>query len=319
VVTPFWIGGPFRSPRCGVIGSGGKILVADHREIAGTVVYSVDGLQVPSIFGSCEEAETPRNLLFEPEGTLLMADATGNPEGLEEPTGSVRRIGRTGDPCRIYITGAPLTRPSGLAIFYAPVPVDHLDARVTQTAEGIEIAWTVPAEDGEAEYYLYRRETGETEGPYEALNPERPVRGPGPVAYLDPGVGAAGHYQYLIVAVFSDGTRREYGPFDVDVEQAAPRFFLAAPSPNPLALRSGATGLLVRFGVPRRGTDVRLALIDVTGRRVRDLWRGRAAEAVQSVAWDGRDASGDPLGSGIYFLRLEAGSRVANRRVILIR
>jgi hypothetical protein len=84
-------------------------------------------------------------------------------------------------------------------------------------------------------------------------------------------------------------------------------------------LRSGATGLLVRFGVPRRGTDVRLALIDVTGRRVRDLWRGRAAEAVQSVAWDGRDASGDPLGSGIYFLRLEAGSRVANRRVILIR
>jgi hypothetical protein len=320
VVTPVVVGAPFRSPRAGALGPNGSVLVADYLELTGTITYQVAARAGTTIYCRCDDGETPCDLLYEPEGSVLIADATFSPEGVGEPAGSILRNSRAGSLCRVYRTGAPLVRPSGIAIFYAPTPVDHLDVLLTQTPAGVEIAWTVPAEDSESDYFVYRRALSEgAELPYEVLNLRRPVRGPGPVAYLDAGVEESGDYQYLVVAVFADGSRREYGPFDIRVEFAAARFFLAAPSPNPLTLRNGASGMVVRFGVPRRGTPVRLTLIDVTGRCVRELWNARAQEAVQTVAWDGRDASGSPLGSGIYFLRLEAQARVANRRVILIR
>jgi hypothetical protein len=320
VVTPVAVGAPFRSPRAGAIGPNGSILVADYRELTGTITYEVAPRAGVTIYCRCDDGETPRDLLYESGGSVLIADATFSPEGVEEPAGSILRNSRAGDLCRIYRTGEPLVRPGGMAICYAPTPVDHLDVLLTQTPAGVEIVWTVPAEDGGSDYYIYRRATSDgAEIPYQALNPRRPVRGPGPVTYLDAGLDEDGDYQYLVVAVFADGSRREYGPFDIRVEFATASFFLAAPSPNPVTLRNGTTGMVVRFGVPRRGTAVRLALVDVTGRCVRELWNARAQEAVQSVAWDGRDASGGPVGSGIYFLRLEANARVANRRVILIR
>lgn len=319
-VTPVMIGAPFRSPRAGALGPDGHLLVADFREVAGTVTYEVSPSSGATIYCRCEDGETPRDLLYEPEGSVLIADATFSPEGVEEPAGSILRNSRAGEVCRIYRTGAPLVRPSGIVVFYAPTPVDDLDVQLTQTPGGVELAWTVPAEDGACDYYIYRRGASEGgEAPYAALNARRPVRGPGPVTYLDGGLDESGDYEYLVVAVLGDGSRHEYGPFDIRVEFATARFFLAPPSPNPLTLRRGTTGMVVRFGVPRRGTVVRLTVIDVTGRCVRELWDARAQEAVQSIAWDGRDDGGRPLGSGIYFLRLEADARVANRRVMLIR
>jgi len=320
VVTPLQVGAPFRSPRAGALGPDGSVLVIDFHELAGSMTYAVTPGVGAIIYCRCDDAETPRDLLYEPEGSVLIADATFSPEGVEEPAGSIMRNSRSGSLCRVHRTGAPLVRPGGLVVYYAPTPVDQLDVLLTQIPAGVEVSWTVPAEDGACDYYVYRRALSDgAESPYALLNPRRPVRGPGPVTYLDGGVETNGDYEYLVVAVLGDGSRREYGPFEIRVEFAAARFFLAPPAPNPLTLRHGAADMVVRFGVPRRGAPVRLLLLDVTGRCVRELWNARAQEAVQSIAWDGRDASGNLLASGIYFLRLEADSRVANRRVILVR
>ncbi|KPL05823.1 hypothetical protein AMJ71_10785, partial [candidate division TA06 bacterium SM1_40] len=65
--------------------------------------------------------------------------------------------------------------------------------------------------------------------------------------------------------------------------------------------------------------QVRLAVYDIRGARVRELASGTAPAGSHQVAWDGRDERGRKVGSGIYFCRLEAGERSATRRMVLLR
>jgi hypothetical protein len=64
---------------------------------------------------------------------------------------------------------------------------------------------------------------------------------------------------------------------------------------------------------------VRLAIFDVLGRRVRMLLDEEVLPGRRELRWDGRGATGDAVGQGIYFVRLTsvAGQRVA--RVVLLR
>ena len=81
--------------------------------------------------------------------------------------------------------------------------------------------------------------------------------------------------------------------------------------PNPF---SASTDL--RIGLPR-ASDVRLEIFDVAGRRVvaRDVPRMDAGW--QRVTFDGRDAHGRPLASGVYFGRITAaGERQTMKMVI---
>jgi hypothetical protein len=64
---------------------------------------------------------------------------------------------------------------------------------------------------------------------------------------------------------------------------------------------------------------VRLRLYDVAGRHVRTLVDGwLEARAGRRAVWDGRDASGEPAASGVYFCRLEAGAAAITRKMLLV-
>lgn len=70
----------------------------------------------------------------------------------------------------------------------------------------------------------------------------------------------------------------------------------------------------IRFEA-REGTRLQLALHDAAGRRVRDVSLSPNTREV-TLSMSGND--GGPLASGVYFLRLSAGSEVAVRRVTLL-
>ena len=89
---------------------------------------------------------------------------------------------------------------------------------------------------------------------------------------------------------------------------------LRAPEPNPFRDRTE-----VRFSLPA-AAESRLAVFDVTGRRVRELAMGVLATGEHRVVWDGRDDAGRLVGTGSYFLRLEtAGTAPLVTRVLVIR
>lgn len=66
-------------------------------------------------------------------------------------------------------------------------------------------------------------------------------------------------------------------------------------------------------------TKVDLAIYDVQGRRVRALLNGAVPAGSNRVTWDGRDADGRRVGSGIYFARLLCPHAQRVARIPLIR
>jgi hypothetical protein len=93
--------------------------------------------------------------------------------------------------------------------------------------------------------------------------------------------------------------------------------------PNPF--RSAGTIPFVvpgEKGSPGAGAPAvaaRLQIVDVAGRTVRTLVEGPVAPGRHQAHWDGRDAAGRPVASGIYFLRLAAGKTEVSSRISVVR
>ncbi len=83
--------------------------------------------------------------------------------------------------------------------------------------------------------------------------------------------------------------------------------------PNPM--RGGTT---LSFTLPRP-QDVRLTVYDISGRLVAEVDDGYREAGLQEIAWDGRDANGEEVASGIYLCRLDAGERHVTGKVTVLR
>lgn len=64
---------------------------------------------------------------------------------------------------------------------------------------------------------------------------------------------------------------------------------------------------------------VRVAVYDVTGRRVRLLWNAPLHAATRVMTWDGRNGAGTPVASGIYILRATTPSESATIKLNLLK
>jgi hypothetical protein len=94
------------------------------------------------------------------------------------------------------------------------------------------------------------------------------------------------------------------------------RLALSPCRPNPMGAR--ADGTTLRLDLPR-AMPVQLGVFDIDGRLVRTLVDDRLGAGSHDVTWDGADAKGARLGSGIYFVVLRAGPERVSRRVLLVR
>jgi len=91
--------------------------------------------------------------------------------------------------------------------------------------------------------------------------------------------------------------------------------------PNPA--RAGGPPAVVRFaagGVLEGANPARVKVLDVSGRRVRELWTGALARGqCLDVSWDGRDDDRRLLHSGCYFVSLDVGGEVTTARIAWLR
>jgi len=88
---------------------------------------------------------------------------------------------------------------------------------------------------------------------------------------------------------------------------------LLACKPNPF---SGETRILLELAAPG---DVFVAIHDVAGRRVLTLLAGASPAGRRELSWDGCNALGERLPSGIYFVRMMAGGRSNSSPIVLVR
>jgi flagellar hook assembly protein FlgD len=68
-----------------------------------------------------------------------------------------------------------------------------------------------------------------------------------------------------------------------------------------------------------RPCDFRVEVFQVDGRLVRHLIQRTARPARYRLTWDGSDDRGNYVGSGIYFVRMQAGAFEARRKLVVIR
>ncbi|MDZ4805119.1 MAG: PQQ-dependent sugar dehydrogenase [Candidatus Eisenbacteria bacterium] len=145
----------------------------------------------------------------------------------------------------------------------------------------------------------------------------------GTTAYADTGLMASTIYEYRILAknaagawgysgTASDSTLTQSG-----VGDPAPRPAILTAFPNPF--RSGG-GVTIRAEAVN-GSPLTLRVFDTAGRRIRDLSVAATRNDVLGgpvfVTWDGRNDDGRQARPGVYFLRFEAGGRVATHRLVL--
>ncbi|HKW15848.1 MAG TPA: T9SS type A sorting domain-containing protein [Candidatus Krumholzibacteria bacterium] len=83
--------------------------------------------------------------------------------------------------------------------------------------------------------------------------------------------------------------------------------------PNPF---TGETQLSV--GLPARG-DIRVAIYDVTGRRVRSVLVPAQEKGWDTLRISARDDRGAPLPSGVYFYRVHAGNETVTKKMVIAR
>jgi hypothetical protein len=75
---------------------------------------------------------------------------------------------------------------------------------------------------------------------------------------------------------------------------------------------------VIRFDNNRAQT-VSLEIFDITGRKVRTLSKGFLPAGSYRFNWNGKDASGADVPSGVYFYRAKTPTTVVTKRLIVLR
>lgn len=130
------------------------------------------------------------------------------------------------------------------------------------------------------------------------------------------------HGSTYYVAITSVDTEENQSPYSEEFTVSAVddagahslrHFYLAQNAPNPFAPQT-----MIRYTLPE-AVHVRVIVHDVEGRQVAVLVDEQQEAGARQVTWDGRDRTGRPVPSGLYFYRAEMGQEVMVRKMLMVR
>jgi M6 family metalloprotease-like protein len=209
-----------------------------------------------------------------------------------------------------------VTNPDGQqATLVSAITINQLVATQFQSA-----AINVVDGDIRLEYVLFDREPDETirlsrslfaGAQYRVIAEDLEPASDNRYVYVDEHVEAGRTYYYKLEVVTPGEGARELHRGSATVP--AGQLTLAQNFPNPFNPTTS-----ISFFLPER-TRVRLEVYDVAGRLVTRLAEGIFSAGPHSVNWQGVNATGSPVGSGVYVYRLVAGKQIMSRKMLLLK
>jgi len=193
----------------------------------------------------------------------------------------------------------------------APGPPTDVTVKYN-TGIGNHIQWSVAADPDVIFYRIYR-------GPSEEV-PVSPATVVDSVSvspkWSDPTYDGWPVF-YAVTTVDSGGNESPAGYPDETTDAGDP------PVPRKWALNQNAPNPFnpttrISFAVPAGGGSVSLTVFDVSGRRVATLIDGTVPPGLHGVPWNGRDARGRRVSSGVYFYRLQTPEGEFTRKMTLV-
>jgi hypothetical protein len=194
------------------------------------------------------------------------------------------------------------------------MPVATLLSRMDVSVEegAAVLRWETSLEEGTEGFAVVRSES-ET-GLYRSVTTE-PIRASGGETggryeYRDESVTANRTYWYKLQEVTGEGMGMEFGPYAVEYKLS---YELGQNVPNPFNPTT-----TIKYALAADG-PVSLTIYDVRGARVRELVNERQRADVYKVVWDGTNARGERVSSGMYFYKLVAGKFTQTRKMMLLK
>ena len=132
----------------------------------------------------------------------------------------------------------------------------------------------------------------------------------GNFTYVDASAAAGRSYTYKIGVIDGDG---EFFSQTANVKLPGARVELSQNVPNPFNPTT-----TIRFSLPS-SERVALAVYNANGALVRTLVNDVKERGDHNITWDGRDMSGNPVSSGVYFYRLSAGKFSESKKMVLLK
>jgi hypothetical protein len=130
------------------------------------------------------------------------------------------------------------------------------------------------------------------------------------------------HVIALELTLKQGGLVRAVHPFQATVQASAGLEPAAAPGLDRLSVRATPNPLVLgtefQLTLPAAGA-AEISVVDVAGRVRRTLATGVLAAGEQRVGFDGRDARGEALPSGVYLVRVALGAERAETRLLILR
>jgi hypothetical protein len=261
------------------------------------VVYSVlcegaalDDQGDPTALVGATPVLAPGEYYMPPEAALVVPSGTG------EAT------------VRYVIAAAPALEVTDTLVarvtYVTPVPVVVNGFTARPGAGGVSLSWSVSSRAEIRGWHVDRS----GDGPFVRLTREAlPATAR---SYEDATARFDVAYTYRLVGLTARG---EQLAGTATVNRTAPALALYQNVPNPF---NPVT--TIRFSLPRDARAV-LSVFAVDGAEVARLINETRPAGIHAVRWDGRDAAGRPLASGVYFYRLEATGRVLTRKLVLLR
>jgi len=283
-----------------------------------------------------------KGLAFDPvDGALWASDASGGVYTLDIHTGAATLVGNTGLAASPDIhfdaagnlfgsSGGGLSNNNYIAIdkgtgvgsvvgaigFSAVagmaqrldrlVPVALASWSARTVGPNVEISWRLAGVEGAISFEVNR--TG-TDGTFR-LDDTAILRDGGDYTLVDSGALPGATYTYR-VGVLEDG--QPVTAFETSVSVPALHASLGQNFPNPF---NPATTIAFTLEAASRVT---LSIYDAQGRLVATLVDGARPAGRYEAAWNGTDAAGAPVSSGVYFYRMKAGNTILSRRMVLLK
>ena len=196
----------------------------------------------------------------------------------------------------------PVSPPTGLAL--------------EEIAGGaVRLTWTAPVDSAVIGYNVYRADS--LYGEFCRVN-AAPVED---TAYEDAAYASC-TVVYMVRAIrletSKSGTYLNMSPGAIDSISVAAGVDPGGPAASLTHVTSpfsGSARIDFNLAVPGRVT---LAVYDVAGRLVRKVDAGRLEAGAHSLHWDGTDAGGRRMSSGVYFVSLTAGRESLSAKTVLV-
>jgi len=219
--------------------------------------------------------------------------------------------GHTADPTYVYKSAVD----SGYSLNNL-FPLAPSGIAASSNGQGVTIKWDQPSQrDGDVvQYEVFRGSTAN-------FTPTAPIATVNLAnMYLDATVTSGTTYYYKVRAIDNGGNK---GDFSIEVSLKATsveqltgiptEFSLGQNYPNPFN-----PSTQIRFGIPNQAF-VKLMIYNVSGELVRTLVNTEMSAGFYGVTWNGMNSDGQSVSTGVYIYRVQAGSFVSSKKMLLLK